>query len=88
MWHSLRTLNAFVQHSRPVIDEGTFPAGQFPAGFFHPNIYPSGTVCLSILDEEKDWKPTITVKQVSVAKSCRAFARSMLAGYNLWCVVR
>jgi ubiquitin-conjugating enzyme E2 I len=38
--------------------------GKFPAGFFHPNIYPSGTVCLSILDEEKDWKPTITVKQV------------------------
>ena len=40
------------------------PKCQFPAGFFHPNIYPSGTVCLSILDEEKDWKPTITVKQI------------------------
>ena len=24
---------------------------KFPAGFFHPNIYPSGTVCLSILNE-------------------------------------
>lgn len=24
---------------------------KFPANFFHPNIYPSGTVCLSILNE-------------------------------------
>ena len=24
---------------------------KFPSGFFHPNIYPSGTVCLSILNE-------------------------------------
>ena len=30
----------------------------------HPNIYPSGTVCLSMLNEEEDWKPHITVKQV------------------------
>lgn len=27
-------------------------------------MYPSGTVCLSILDEEKSWKPAITIKQV------------------------
>lgn len=40
------------------------PKVQFPAKFFHPNVYPSGTVCLSILDEEKDWKPSITVKQI------------------------
>lgn len=37
---------------------------QFPAGFFHPNIYPSGTVCLSILNEDEQWRPSITVKQV------------------------
>lgn len=30
----------------------------------HPNIYPSGTVCLSILNEEEDWKPHITVRQI------------------------
>ncbi len=30
----------------------------------HPNIYPSGTVCLSILNEEEDWKPHISVKQI------------------------
>eukprot|EP01097_Dermamoeba_algensis_P002684 TRINITY_DN2062_c0_g1_i1.p1 TRINITY_DN2062_c0_g1~~TRINITY_DN2062_c0_g1_i1.p1 ORF type:complete len:160 (-),score=24.26 TRINITY_DN2062_c0_g1_i1:185-664(-) len=40
------------------------PKCRFPAGFFHPNIFPSGSVCLSILDEEKDWKPSITVKQI------------------------
>lgn len=32
--------------------------------FPHPNIYPSGTVCLSILNEEEDWKPAIQVKQL------------------------
>ena len=30
----------------------------------HPNVFPSGTVCLSILDEEKSWKPAITIKQI------------------------
>uniref|UniRef100_A0A7S4NJD7 SUMO-conjugating enzyme UBC9 n=1 Tax=Paramoeba aestuarina TaxID=180227 RepID=A0A7S4NJD7_9EUKA len=40
------------------------PKCQFNPVVFHPNIYPSGTVCLSLLDEEKDWKPSITVKQI------------------------
>jgi|TARA_B110000977_G_scaffold191570_1_gene263883 ubiquitin-conjugating enzyme E2 I len=39
---------------------------KLPAGFFHPNIYPSGKVCLSILNEDKAWKPSITVKQILV----------------------
>ena len=33
-------------------------------GFYHPNIYPSGTVCLSILNEEEGWSPSITLKQI------------------------
>lgn len=37
---------------------------RFEKDFFHPNIFPSGKVCLSILNEEKDWKPSITIKQV------------------------
>ncbi|KAI0822860.1 ubiquitin-conjugating enzyme 9 [Trametes gibbosa] len=41
-----------------------FPEGKFSPPLFHPNVYPSGTVCLSILDEEKSWKPAITIKQV------------------------
>lgn len=32
-------------------------------------MYPSGTVCLSILDEEKAWKPAITIKQVASSSS-------------------
>jgi len=32
------------------------PKCKFPAGFFHPNIYPSGTVCLSILSEDDGWR--------------------------------
>ena len=27
-------------------------------------MFPSGKVCLSILNEEKDWVPTITIKDV------------------------
>ncbi|KAL2906319.1 SUMO-conjugating enzyme SCE1 [Bienertia sinuspersici] len=42
------------------------PKCKFPAGFFHPNVYPSGTVCLSILNEDCDWRPAITVKQILV----------------------
>lgn len=30
----------------------------------HPNIYPSGTVCLSILNEDEDWKPSLTIKNI------------------------
>jgi ubiquitin-conjugating enzyme E2 I len=30
----------------------------------HPNIYPSGTVCLSILNDEEDWKSSITIRQI------------------------
>lgn len=35
---------------------------------YHPNVYPSGTICLSILNEEKSWKPAITIKQVRAAE--------------------
>ena len=40
--------------------------GKFDPPIFHPNVYPSGTVCLSLLDEDKDWRPAVTVKQVCV----------------------
>ncbi|KAH8928402.1 ubiquitin-conjugating enzyme [Atractiella rhizophila] len=40
------------------------PKCKFVPPLFHPNVYPSGTVCLSILNEEKSWKPAITVKQI------------------------
>ncbi|KAL0042063.1 hypothetical protein WJX77_001974 [Trebouxia sp. C0004] len=40
------------------------PKCKFAPNFFHPNIYPSGTVCLSILNEEEGWRPSITVNQI------------------------
>ncbi|AAQ15703.1 ubiquitin-conjugating enzyme E2, putative [Trypanosoma equiperdum] len=43
------------------------PKCVFNPVLFHPNVYPSGTVCLSILNEEKDWRPSITIKQILLA---------------------
>jgi len=40
------------------------PKCRFDPPLFHPNVFPSGTVCLSILDEEKDWRPSISIKQI------------------------
>ncbi len=40
------------------------PKCKFTPPLFHPNIYPSGTVCLSILDEDGDWRPSLTVSQL------------------------
>lgn len=40
------------------------PKCQFSPPLFHPNVYPSGTVCLSILSEDKDWRPSLTIKQL------------------------
>lgn len=44
----------------------TPPKCRFEPPLFHPNVYPSGTVCLSLLDENKDWKPSITIKQLLI----------------------
>ena len=40
------------------------PKCQFKPVLFHPNIYPSGTVCLSILNEDEDWKPSLSISQI------------------------
>ncbi|CAI2382446.1 unnamed protein product [Moneuplotes crassus] len=40
------------------------PKCVFKPVLFHPNIYPSGTVCLSILNEDEDWKPSISIAQI------------------------
>ncbi|KAK9369272.1 ubiquitin-conjugating enzyme/RWD-like protein [Lipomyces kononenkoae] len=40
------------------------PKCKFAPNFWHPNVYPSGTVCLSILNEDEGWKPAITIKQI------------------------
>ncbi|KAJ9049286.1 SUMO conjugating enzyme Hus5 [Entomophthora muscae] len=40
------------------------PKCKFTPPLYHPNVYPSGTVCLSILNEDEGWKASITVKQI------------------------
>lgn len=40
------------------------PKCQFAPVLFHPNVFPSGTVCLSILNAEKGWKPAINLGQI------------------------
>jgi ubiquitin-conjugating enzyme E2 I len=40
------------------------PKCKFTPPLFHPNVYPSGTVCLSILNEEEGWKPAITIREI------------------------
>eukprot|EP00937_MAST-01D_sp_MAST-1D-sp2_P005238 g5238.t1 len=41
------------------------PKCVFVPPLFHPNIYPQGMVCLSILNEP-GWKPAITLKQILI----------------------
>ncbi|KAI9334568.1 ubiquitin-conjugating enzyme/RWD-like protein [Obelidium mucronatum] len=36
----------------------------FTPTIFHPNVFQSGDVCLSIINEQQDWRPSITVKQI------------------------
>ncbi|KAL7543617.1 hypothetical protein ACHAXR_012923 [Thalassiosira sp. AJA248-18] len=40
------------------------PKCQFPAGFFHTNVYPSGTVCVSTINEEEGWTPETTLPEI------------------------
>ena len=40
----------------------TPPDCKFTPVIFHPNIYPSGTVCLDIIG--KHWKPSITIREI------------------------
>jgi ubiquitin-conjugating enzyme E2 I len=40
------------------------PKCRFVPVIFHPNVFPSGTVCLSILNEEKGWQQSISVKEI------------------------
>uniref|UniRef100_A0A915DH55 SUMO-conjugating enzyme UBC9 n=1 Tax=Ditylenchus dipsaci TaxID=166011 RepID=A0A915DH55_9BILA len=40
------------------------PHCRFEPAIFHPNIFDSGTVCLSLLKQEKHWKPSISIRQI------------------------
>lgn len=41
-----------------------FFAGKFTPPLFHPNIFESGHICLSILKEEKGWRSSISIKEL------------------------
>ncbi|XP_032220657.1 SUMO-conjugating enzyme UBC9-B isoform X2 [Nematostella vectensis] len=40
------------------------PKCVFDPPILHPNVFTSGTVCLSLIDKNKDWKPQVTAQQV------------------------
>ena len=45
-------------------------SGVFNPVILHPNVFPSGTVSLSLIDKDKGWKPQITTKEVPCACPC------------------
>ncbi|KAH8378689.1 hypothetical protein KR009_000736, partial [Drosophila setifemur] len=40
------------------------PKCRFHPPLFHPNVDPSGTVCLSTLQKGKDWRPNVTIREL------------------------
>ena len=40
------------------------PKCKFEPPIFHPNVYICGTVCVSTLEVNRDWRPSMTVKQI------------------------
>ena len=40
------------------------PKCKFPKGFFHPNVYPSGTVSVSTINEEEGWTNEMTLPEI------------------------
>ncbi|XP_043063403.1 SUMO-conjugating enzyme UBC9-like [Drosophila ficusphila] len=43
------------------------PKCKFYPPLFHPNVYPSGTVCMGMLNEDKDWRSNTTIKDILLA---------------------
>jgi len=42
------------------------PVAVFDPVIFHPNVFEQGQVCLSILDQSKDWRPSISIKDILI----------------------
>uniref|UniRef100_F1LA41 SUMO-conjugating enzyme UBC9 n=1 Tax=Ascaris suum TaxID=6253 RepID=F1LA41_ASCSU len=40
------------------------PECKFEPPLFHPNVFTSGLVCLSLIDPTKDWKPSTSVRDI------------------------
>ena len=60
------------------------PKCKFPEGFYHPNVYPSGTVCLSILNEERVvavyYGETNTFGDTGFIENAKPFVAGAVAG--------
>lgn len=41
------------------------PVCKFTPVIYHPNVFSCGTICLSILNEQQDWRSSITVTQIA-----------------------
>ena len=50
------------------------PNVKFTVPLYHVNVYPCGTVCLSLLDEDGGWRPGITTKELLLGRFCLLFA--------------
>lgn len=37
---------------------------RLPAGFCHPNVFDNGQICLSLINDYGDWKPSVSLKQI------------------------
>ncbi|KAL0210240.1 hypothetical protein P9112_010324 [Eukaryota sp. TZLM1-RC] len=53
------------------------PKCRFDPPLCHPNIFPSGTVCLSLLAEGKQWRPSLRVKDILLG------IQQLLEGVNI-----
>jgi len=42
------------------------PKCKFTPPIYHPNVFQGGEICLSILNEDQDYRPSITVKQIAM----------------------
>ncbi|KAJ3389033.1 E2 SUMO-conjugating protein ubc9 [Lobulomyces angularis] len=60
--NGLYTINMVFDNNYPVKP----PKVSFQPPIFHPNVYSSGEICLSILNEYDGWKPSISIKQILI----------------------
>ncbi len=61
------------------------PKCKFPASFFHPNVYPSGTVCLSILNEDSVWPSNLSLFFVLQVFLCHFEIHNTSLGHIFLC---
>lgn len=54
-------------HAHTTRTHATLPApapARLPAGFCHPNVFDNGQICLSLINDYGDWKPSVSLKQI------------------------